>query len=412
MVSNLVMPFRNKFARLTVRIFAALLLTLVAILLAIQVQQWVFRRCAERLLADFHAIRLKQSTWADAQTLMKRWGAWGQYDGTCTQASCKYYITLMDVEAGFMHYPESGYTPSFLLQPSVGRAYEYFGGRLGGLQVAFIVQDGKIWRTFTTYDLHVASGHLFPKETDVDGDLVFHAESRQSLAPTIPPARWILGSSDQLGQHPHYKAGSPSGCESCLDADVNYAIQTPSEEVRWFTNYDFSCFTTKRCTILEDVLPAARTWNLYGPPWGLAPDPSTTEGALADCHIPAWAIGRDANTIMSATAITNDWVPGEGSRAIGRVRFEDAMKGTVPYRSGSMIEAYLYAGEESDPPFGNAENIVVGHRYLLILDRQMTTADMPSLYLERCGVLDDTPANRAELRKGFEMNDQLRVSEF
>jgi hypothetical protein len=412
MVSNPVMPFRNQFARITVRACASLLLLFAIALIAIQVQQWLFRLKAERLLADFHALRLKQSTWADAQALMKRWGAWGHHDGTCTETSCKYYITLIDVGAGFIYYPEFDGKFTFILQPSIIRIYEYFGGRLGALQVAFIVQDGKIWRTFTTYDLHVASGHLFPKETDVDGDLVFHAESRQSLAPTVPPARWILGGSEQLGQHPNYKVGRPSGCESCLEADVNYSIQTPPDEVRWFTNYDFSCFTTKRCEILEDVLPAARKWNLYGPPWALAPDPSTPQAMPTDCRIPAWALGRDANTIISATAISNDWARRQNSWAIGRVGFEDALKGAVPYPPGSVVEAYLYPGEESDVLNGTAENIVAGHRYLLVLDRQMTTAEMPSLYLERCGALDDTPANRAELRKGFEMNDRLRVPEF
>ena len=31
-----------------------------------------------------HQIRLYQSTWADAQWLMVRWGAWRHYDGSCT----------------------------------------------------------------------------------------------------------------------------------------------------------------------------------------------------------------------------------------------------------------------------------------------------------------------------------------
>jgi hypothetical protein len=41
-----------------------------------------------------HQIRLYQSTWADAQRLMHRWGAWGHYEGTCTAASCKYEIEM------------------------------------------------------------------------------------------------------------------------------------------------------------------------------------------------------------------------------------------------------------------------------------------------------------------------------
>src|SRR6185369_5315466 len=71
----------------------ALSLVLLAFL-AVQIQQRMLRWRAERLLADMHQIRLYQSTWADAQRLMHRWGAWGHYDGSCTAASCTYKIEL------------------------------------------------------------------------------------------------------------------------------------------------------------------------------------------------------------------------------------------------------------------------------------------------------------------------------
>ena len=60
-------------------------LVLVAFL-AVQIQLIMSRWRAERLMADMHQIRLYQSTWADAQRLMHRWGAWGHYDGSCTAA--------------------------------------------------------------------------------------------------------------------------------------------------------------------------------------------------------------------------------------------------------------------------------------------------------------------------------------
>lgn len=57
---------------------------------AVQFQQWMLRWRAERLMADMHQIRLYQSTWADAQRLMYKWGAWGHYDGSCTAVECRY----------------------------------------------------------------------------------------------------------------------------------------------------------------------------------------------------------------------------------------------------------------------------------------------------------------------------------
>src|SRR5580692_8301208 len=83
-----------------IRILRAVCLSTLALLLvafaSVQIEQHLLRHRAERLLADFQSIRLHQSTWADAQTLMTRWGAWGHYDGQCSAADCAYTITLAD----------------------------------------------------------------------------------------------------------------------------------------------------------------------------------------------------------------------------------------------------------------------------------------------------------------------------
>ncbi len=70
---------------------AALILLLA---IGVQAQQWLLRWRCERLMADMHQIRLYESTWADAQRLMNKWGAWGHYEGSCTAQDCHYQITL------------------------------------------------------------------------------------------------------------------------------------------------------------------------------------------------------------------------------------------------------------------------------------------------------------------------------
>jgi hypothetical protein len=88
------MTFR-KWAVRVIRLAGVVTVSLVLIaFLAVQIQQRMLRWRAERLLAEMHQIRLYQSTWADAQRLMHRWGAWGHYDGGCTAQSCKYEIEL------------------------------------------------------------------------------------------------------------------------------------------------------------------------------------------------------------------------------------------------------------------------------------------------------------------------------
>ena len=57
---------------------------------------WLTRIRIAHLLADFQSIHPTQSTWADAQHLMTRWGKWGHYDGSCTAQSCDYVIIVND----------------------------------------------------------------------------------------------------------------------------------------------------------------------------------------------------------------------------------------------------------------------------------------------------------------------------
>ncbi|MFY9854499.1 MAG: hypothetical protein WAK26_11550, partial [Terracidiphilus sp.] len=75
---------------------------------AVQFQQRLLRWRAERLMADMHQIRLYQSTWADAQKLMYKWGAWGHYDGSCTATECRYEIDLEDASSGSWNRERNG----------------------------------------------------------------------------------------------------------------------------------------------------------------------------------------------------------------------------------------------------------------------------------------------------------------
>src|SRR6516164_8938632 len=70
----------------------------------VNVQQRVLRWRAERLLEDIRAIQMGKSTWADAQRLMTRWGAWGMWDGSCTAEACEYQIVLRDVSQAMPSY--------------------------------------------------------------------------------------------------------------------------------------------------------------------------------------------------------------------------------------------------------------------------------------------------------------------
>ena len=139
------MLLKRKILRV-VRAAAFVVAGLVLLLFAtVQANQWLLRWRAERLMADMHHIRLYQSTWADAQRLMYRWGAWGHYDGTCTEKDCRYRIVLTDTYSSI----DSSGTRSLLVWViSHDRLNLLFhaGFRPGRVVVSITVQDGTIWR--------------------------------------------------------------------------------------------------------------------------------------------------------------------------------------------------------------------------------------------------------------------------
>ena len=157
---------------------AALAVVLLAFA-AVQFQQWLLRWRAERLMADMHQIRLYQSTWADAQRLMHRWGAWGHYDGSCTAAECRYEIDLTNACWPSQQEERTGICAGSPRNRATYETYSLLGGRWALIHSAFIVQDGTIWRTITWVNIAVA-----PKLLDGDDlgyALMAGAKSQQAL---------------------------------------------------------------------------------------------------------------------------------------------------------------------------------------------------------------------------------------
>src|SRR5216683_5403702 len=151
LVSNSNMTFR-KWAVRVVRLAGVVVVSLVLItFLAVQIQQRTLRWRAERLSADMHQIRLYQSTWADAQRLMHRWGAWGHYDGSCTSANCKYEIEMDSIASLVQRHAWLGW----LLRHDRLNLYQWFGGRDSGFKASFTVHDGTIWRENTAIGVSI-----------------------------------------------------------------------------------------------------------------------------------------------------------------------------------------------------------------------------------------------------------------
>ncbi|QNI37445.1 hypothetical protein [Edaphobacter albus] len=401
--------------------------------LAVQIQQRMLRWRAERLLADMHQIRLYQSTWADAQRLMHRWGAWGYYDGSCTAASCKYEIELASIASYSRHVSHAWLI--WLLRHDRLNLYQWFGGRVSVFHASFTVRDGTIWRESTAMAVSVPRKRM-KRVTNADTILTFDdfdwtlsvgAGSYQRLHRTLENWFLFMGGDESLAGHPYYKVGRPGGCKVlCQIVSVYYSTRTPPAEIERLTSYDFSCFTRFHpCARIVDLLPAAEEWHLYDSEYESGPTvPFPKERPLSEysepkpipcSKIPVWAQARDARYVLSVEALSTKIVKNQEDdrkyRKAATVRVVNSLKEPAPWLPGTIVSTNDLYWEIDDLPSSEAEHMVPGRRYIVFAigndDRtQLVTKDSP-LSFGRCGVRKDTPEVRRELEKGFAQNDTL-----
>lgn len=413
------MTFRKWAVRIVrLVVVVAVFLVLIAFL-AVQVQQRMLRWRAERLLADMHQIRLYQSTWADAQRLMHRWGAWGHYDGSCTAASCKYEIEMDSVVRYNPRVPRHAWL-DWLLQHDRLNLYQWFGGRASGVRASFTVHDGTIWRESTAMGVTVPRRRMHGKFAvykvlvfdDFDEELSIGAVSYQRLHRTLENPFLYMGGAEGLAGHPYYKVGGPDGCKpNCQIRIVYYSTHAPPAEIERLTSYDFSCFTRfNPCKEFEDLLPAAKEWHL-----DKKDELKQISLPQKPCDIPAWALARGARYVLAVEALSTKVAKvhedyADFHREVAKVRVVSSLKEPAPWLPGAIVDT---RNEWFDASSSNeAEHFVPGRRYIVFAigndERiQHVTKDSPVRF-ERCGVREDTPEIRRELEKGFAQNDTLR----
>jgi hypothetical protein len=416
------MTVRRWAVRLVCSVGGAVLFLILLALVAVQIQQRILRWRAERLSAEMHQIRLYQSTWADAQRLMRRWGAWGHYDGSCTPASCKYEIRMTNVSWYNPRVPRHAWL-DWLLTHDRLNLYEWFGGRGSAFMASFTVHDGTIWREGTGIGVGVPRRRMkritgpdtILDSDDIDVSLSLGAESYQRLHKTLENWMPFVGGAEGLAGHPYYKVGRPGGCMvNCEIGAAYFSTHTPPAEIERLTAYNFSCFTRfNPCAELEDLLPAATEWPLY-PKQG--EQQSEVASPEKPCDVPVWALARDARYVLAVEALSTQTEHhkedyGEHRREVTKIRVVGSLKEAAPWLPSSIASAEQdYWLRESVPP-NEDEQLIPGKRYLVFPvgnDRrdQLVNKDSP-LRFERCGVQEDTPETRRELGKGFAQNDTL-----
>ena len=407
--------------RLLARTFRALVWTVaVALLLEaalIKGPMALTRWRMQHLLADFHCIYPSQSTWSDAQRIMANWHHWGYTKGPCTSVDCEYAIEISDPIGRRIQkwWPENlrGRTWSFVL-----KSLYALGWRNTDFQLRVVVQDGKIVRTHSAINMDVVDAWVQPDNWDYG--LILVSQVRSRLRRSDAQARndhshepWILGTDEQLDDHPDYKLGRPGGCESCERIDVTYTTTLQHFELLRLTAYNLSCLTRFRpCTQIYDLLPAARNWHFYDGDY-MRPKVSGGPGPVP-CRTEPRALGRDAELILEVEPLRTEqkvdksWADHPLKYEVTQAKLIRILKGEIHSAAQNPLLIETYSGSEQETPPELPEYLVQGQRAFVLLGVSSGYEPDGRFVAERCGVIDDTPANLSAIETGIAQDVPVR----
>lgn len=223
----------------------------------LRIQTYLFRRQAEHLMADFQALKLRQTKWPEAESLTRKWGKYGHYQGDCNASFCRYTIDLLSPEitmAQRLPHGEWENSPITLAVSYIFIPFRFLA-RPATLRTTFVVQDAIVARKSAVFSYQVPSFHLY------DG-LALIVTSRATSR--LSSDEYLLTYGDQLAKHPYYTYSRPGGCTFCHMANVSFTPDTPESEMRWLTTFNLACLTNLTpCRYIEDIYPASEGWHLY-----------------------------------------------------------------------------------------------------------------------------------------------------
>lgn len=211
---------------------------------AIQVEQRLLRARTERLLEDIRNLELRRSTWADAQRIYTRWGAWGHYDGSCVASNCNYRVTFVDIFAA--------HSASIPDTSTIRRVLDLFGVRMTLVAAQVVVSDSLV----------MGKGFMMGVDVPPD-DRPNHPFSgyRYSLigrAETVSDTFRLGGSLRERSLHPEYAVTSPSACTGCIASFVRFTPLANPADVQRLMDFNLACMTSyKPCREQEDIMPSA-----------------------------------------------------------------------------------------------------------------------------------------------------------
>jgi hypothetical protein len=357
--------------------FAVAVLVLAAGLAAfVQIQQHILRWRAERLLADIREIQMGKSTWADAQRLMKQWGKWGGWQGSCTAKRCDYQIVMED---SFRALP-TFYVPSGDLRIArrtccrwLWKPYMALGGRLSQVNARLEVKDGVVWAKSIFVEIGTFK-HMQDQSDPISYSLVGNAAGMTSFP---------FDSRPNLLTRPEYLVSRPDGCEGCAFIGSHFSPFADPVIVNQLLDFNLGCLTRYHpCEGVDELMPSA--WRLY--------NQTGQEGASDQRIEPSDAqkleiAGRDERFVAIAEVADTRYALEEGKRIEWfAFRIVQSLKNGVPVGPPHRWEPNR--AERSYPGSEGTDDLKKGDRLIVFFAARTNRSDPPNAGTE----LDDFAA--------------------
>jgi len=399
--------WRRALLALFLSVCAAIFLALIFV----QVEQRLFRRRVERLVAEIQSFELRKTPWPEAQARLARWSANTERDAHCDEHKCSLTITLHDFVFGYVSERnaferlDDYFRWKLNLTYSTGPFYRLEMGlvrlsmRAGGHPAKIVADVGmregivwskgiSIWIETYVHDVEICSGSEWCEYT-------LMAQTGSASSFRLHHSSWV---GPQLMLHPNYSIGRPDGCEGCVLGWAKFTPYADPADVHRLMELNLSCLTKWHpCRTQMDIMPNA--WTQYEAD-GLRVD------ALWD-HITCSPLmlellGRDnAHIAVGEIVAYEEKVDGPGYYfGTASVRMMERLKGAEDWNIGEMRSLPVEAGKMSA-----IESLRPGTK-LIFAGRVGYTKGMEINLNTLCRVISANEANLTLVRRGIAQDYQ------
>jgi hypothetical protein len=347
----------------------SLLAVYVLLFAAVQIQQRILRRRAEKLLADVRSLRVRSATFDQAVEVFDHWQPWGSYDLPCSHESCRFYIALYD----------PGSVDSWLFP-----LYRIVGSRLCGARASISVNEGIVSKVEFSFDIDV------PPFVDTSGTTVaYELIAKVASLPRSNPVDLLYG-----GPHPDYAIGWPSGCSSCVEIWFAYTPYANPADVQHVGEPNFDCITGwRQCRTKADIMPAAMAQ--------VASDPTFQGGDRPRCTSEVVeTISRDAEDAAIVRILANGSYSECQGCGLLKVRLVKPLKRALFWEVGSAYNLGVVQGV-AVAPLNDLSNLHPGSRAIILFDRNLHPAGAVPILEEPCGVVPFNPQMLQLVQRGI-----------